>query len=299
MDIGIGIGIGVIIVLGILFAAIRILPEYERGVIFRFGRYLDTKGPGIFLIIPIVDKMVRVSLRTVVMDIPPQDVITKDNVTIKVNAVNYFRVTEPKRAIIEVEDFLYATGQLAQTTLRSVLGQVELDNVLSDRDNINRDLQEILDLRTDPWGIKVLQVELKDVDLPPQMQISIARQAQAERDRRAKVIMAKAEEEAAQHLLNAAEVISKNPVAVQIRFMQTLTEITGPNNTTTIVPIPVDLISHFIKNLHPSPPAKDDGDAAGSLAAKDDGDAAGSLAAKDDGDAAGDSAAEKDRTETG
>ena len=311
MEIGIGIGIGVIIVLGILFAAIRILPEYERGVIFRFGRYLDTKGPGIFLIIPIVDKMVRVSLRTVVMDIPPQDVITKDNVTIKVNAVNYFRVTEPKRAIIEVEDFLYATGQLAQTTLRSVLGQVELDNVLSDRDNINRDLQEILDLRTDSWGIKVLQVELKDVDLPPQMQISIARQAQAERDRRAKVIMAKGEEEAAQHLLNAAEVISKNPVAVQIRFMQTLTEITGPNNTTTIVPIPVDLISHFIKNLHPSPPAKDDRDAAGSLAAKDDGDAAGdsaakddgdaagNLAAKDDGDAAGDSAAIEDRTETG
>ena len=270
MDIGIGIGIGVIIVLGILFAAIRILPEYERGVIFRFGRYLDTKGPGIFLIIPIVDKMVRVSLRTVVMDIPPQDVITKDNVTIKVNAVNYFRVTEPKRAIIEVEDFLYATGQLAQTTLRSVLGQVELDNVLSDRDNINRDLQEILDLRTDSWGIKVLQVELKDVDLPPQMQISIARQAQAERDRRAKVIMAKGEEEAAQHLLNAAEVISKNPVAVQIRFMQTLTEITGPNNTTIVMPIPVDLISHFIKNLNPTPPAKDDGDAVGKSDAEKD-----------------------------
>ena len=287
MGIEIGIGIGVIIVLGVLFAAIRVLPEYERGVIFRFGRYLGTKGPGIFLIIPIVDKMVRVSLRTIVMDIPPQDVITKDNVTIKVNAVNYFRVIEPKKAIIEVEDFLYATGQLAQTTLRSVLGQVELDNVLSDRDNINRDLQEILDLRTDPWGIKVLQVELKDVDLPPQMQISIARQAQAERDRRAKVIMAKAEEEAAQHLLNAAEVISKNPVAVQIRFMQTLTEITGPNNTTTIVPIPIDLISYFIKNLNPSPPAKDDGDAAGDSAAKD------------DGDAAGDSAAIKDRTETG
>ena len=270
MDIGIGIGIGVIIVLGILFAAIRILPEYERGVIFRFGRYLDTKGPGIFLIIPIVDKMVRVSLRTVVMDIPPQDVITKDNVTIKVNAVNYFRVTEPKRAIIEVEDFLYATGQLAQTTLRSVLGQVELDNVLSDRDNINRDLQEILDLRTDSWGIKVLHVELKDVDLPPQMQISIARQAQAERDRRAKVIMAKGEEEAAQHLLNAAEVISKNPVAVQIRFMQTLTEITGPNNTTIVMPIPVDLISHFIKKLNPTPPAKDNGDAVGKSDAEKD-----------------------------
>ena len=258
----IGIGIGVIIVLGFLFAAIRILPEYERGVIFRFGRYIGTKGPGIFLIIPIVDKIIRVSLRTVVMDIPPQDVITKDNVTIKVNAVNYFRVIEPKKAIIEVEDFLYATGQLAQTTLRAVLGQVELDDVLSDRESINRNLQEILDLHTDPWGIKVLQVELKDVDLPPQMQISIARQAQAERDRRAKVIMAQAEEEAAQFLLNASKLISQDPVAVQLRFMQTLTEITGPNNTTTIVPIPVDLISHFIKYLPGWATAKNDGDSA-------------------------------------
>ncbi len=264
----IGIGIGVIIVLGILLAAIRILPEYERGVIFRLGRYNGTRGPGFILIIPIVEKIIRVSLRTIVMDIPPQDVITKDNVTIKVNAVNYFRVTEPKKAIIEVEDFLYATGQLAQTTLRAVLGQVELDDVLSDRENINRNLQEILDLRTDAWGIKVLQVELKDVDLPPQMQISIARQAVAERDRRAKVIMAQAEEAAAQHLLNASKIISQNPVAVQIRFMQTLTEITGPNNTTTIVPIPVDLISHFIKNVTTSSSAKDDDDAAGESGAK-------------------------------
>jgi len=240
------IGVGVVLVLGLLFASIRILPEYERGVIFRLGRAIGTKGPGIFLLIPLVDKMTRVSLRTVVMDIPPQDVITKDNVTIKVNAVNYFRVLDPMKAIIEVEDFLYATGQLAQTTLRAVLGQVELDTILSDRESINRNLQEILDTHTDPWGIKVSQVELKDVDLPREMQHSIARQAQAERDRRAKVIMAQAEEGAARHLLNAAQIISEDPVAVQLRFMQTLTEITGPNNTTTIVPIPVDLINNLI-----------------------------------------------------
>ncbi|MDH5752706.1 MAG: slipin family protein [Deltaproteobacteria bacterium] len=234
------------IVLGLFFASIRILPEYERGVVFRLGRAIGIKGPGLFFLIPMVDRMQKVSLRTVVMDIPPQDIITRDNVTIKVNAVNYFRVIDPMKAIIEVEDFLYATGQLAQTTLRATLGQVELDNVLSDRETINRNLREVLDTRTDPWGIKVSQVELKDVDLPKEMQHSIARQAQAERDRRAKVIMAQAEEAAAKHLLNASEIISQDPVAVQIRFMQTLTEITGPNNTTTIVPIPIDLISHLM-----------------------------------------------------
>ncbi len=242
----ISISVVVVIVLGLLFASVRILPEYERGVIFRLGRAIGVKGPGLFLLIPVVDKMVRVSLRTVVMDIPPQDVITKDNVSMKVNAVNYFRVVDPMKAIIEVEDYLYATGQLAQTTLRAVLGQVELDHLLSERESINHQLQQILDTHTDPWGIKVSQVELKDVDLPKDMQQSIARQAQAERDRRAKVIMAQAEEGAAQHLLNAAQIISRDPVAVQIRFMQTLTEITGPNNTTTIVPIPVDLISQLI-----------------------------------------------------
>ena len=240
------IAVIVVVVLGVLFAAVRILPEYQRGVIFRLGRVIGTKGPGLFLLIPLVDKMTRVGLRTIVMDIPPQDVITKDNVTIKVNAVNYFRVVEPVKAIIEVEDFLYATGQLAQTTLRAVLGGVELDDVLGNRESINRSLQEILDLHTDPWGIKVSQVELKDVDLPREMQQSIARQAVAERDRRAKVIMAQAEAEAAGHLLRAANIISQDPVAVQIRFMQTLTEITGPNNTTTIVPIPVDLLSHMM-----------------------------------------------------
>ena len=240
------IAVVVVILLGILIAAVRILPEYERGVIFRLGRAIGIKGPGMILLIPLVDRMRRVSLRTIVLDIPPQDVITKDNVSIKVNAVNYFRVIDPMKAIIEVEDFLYATSQLAQTTLRAVVGQVELDNVLSDRDVINRRLQEILDLHTDPWGIKVSQVELKDVDLPKEMQRSIARQAEAERDRRAKVILAIAEKEAAHHLREAADTIGGDPVAVQLRFMQTLIEITGPNNTTTIVPIPVDLISNIM-----------------------------------------------------
>lgn len=241
--------ISVAIILGILIAAMRILREYERGVIFRLGRAIGVKGPGLIMLIPLVDRMQRVSLRTIVLDIPPQDVITKDNVTMKVNAVNYFRVVDPMKAIIEVEDFMYATSQLAQTTLRAVVGQVELDDVLSDRNVINRQLQEILDQHTDPWGIKVSQVELKDVDLPKEMQRSIARQAEAERDRRAKVILARGEEMAAQHLRNAADTIGDSPVAVQLRFMQTLLEITGPNNTTTIVPIPVDLISNVMEML--------------------------------------------------
>ncbi len=248
------IGIILLIALGLLAAAVRILPEYERGVIFRLGRAIGTKGPGLILLIPLVDRMRRVSLRTIVLDIPPQDIITKDNVTVKVNAVNYFRVVDPMKSIIEVEDFLYATSQLAQTTLRSVLGQVELDDVLASRDEINQQLQAILDKQTDPWGIKVSNVELKDVDLPKEMQRSIARQAEAERDRRAKVIMAQAEERAAQHLLNAANTMSQNPVAVQIRFMQTLTEITGPNNTTTIVPIPIDLISNMMDLMRKKDP---------------------------------------------
>ena len=242
-----------VIALGVLFAAVRILPEYERAVLFRLGRARGIKGPGLFLIIPLVDRIQRVGLRTIVLDIPPQDVITKDNVSIKVNAVNYFRVVEPMKAVIEVEDYLYATSQLAQTTLRSVVGQVELDEVLSGRDVINRRLQEILDLHTDPWGIKVSQVELKDVDLPREMQRTIARQAEAERERRAKIIMAQAEEMAASHLAKAAEIIGDNPVAVQLRFMQTLIEITGPNNTTTIVPIPVDLINNMIEMFRGKP----------------------------------------------
>jgi regulator of protease activity HflC (stomatin/prohibitin superfamily) len=241
--------IGVLVILGlaVLFAAIRILPEYERGVVFRLGRAIGVKGPGLILLIPLLDRMTRVSLRTIVLDIPPQDVITKDNVSIKVNAVNYFRVVDPMKAIIQVEDFLYATSQIAQTTLRAVVGQVELDQILSDREHINLRLQTILDTHTDPWGIKVTQVELKDVDLPEVMQASIARQAQAERDRRAKVIMAQAEEMAAQGLLNAARTLSADPVAVQLRFMQTLTELGGAK--TVIVPIPVDLISSLVAAL--------------------------------------------------
>ena len=242
-----------LIVLATLMAAIRILPEYERGVLFRLGRAIGTKGPGLVLIIPLVDRIQRVSLRTIVLDIPPQDVITRDNVTMKVNAVNYFRVIDPMKAVIEVEDYLYATSQLAQTTLRAVLGQVELDEVLSNRESINQRLQTILDTHTDPWGIKVSQVELKDVDLPKEMQRSIARQAEAERERRAKIILAQAEEMAAQHLLNASNIISSDPVAVQIRFMQTLTEIAGANTTTTIVPIPIDLLSHLMGLLKPKP----------------------------------------------
>ena len=240
------LGLVIVVVLGILAAAVRILPEYERGVIFRLGRAIGVKGPGLILLIPLVDRMRRVSLRTVVLDIPPQDIITKDNVTVKVNAVNFFRVVDPLKAIVDVEDYLYATGQLAQTTLRSVLGQVELDQVLSEREHINHRLQEILDQQTDPWGIKVSNVELKDVDLPKEMQRSIGRQAEAEREKRAKVTLAQAEEQAAQHLLEAAKIISQDPVAVQIRFMQALSAITGTNNTTTILPIPIDLISNLI-----------------------------------------------------
>ena len=238
----------VVIVFGFLIAGIRILPEWERGVVFRLGRVIGVKGPGVILLIPLVDRMTRVSLRTVVLDIPPQDVITKDNVSLKVNAVNYFRVVDPLKAVVEVEDYLYATSQLAQTTLRAVLGQVELDQLLSDREAINVRLQEILDTHTEPWGIKVSQVELKDVDLPKDMQSSLARQAQAERDRRAKVIMAQAEESAAQALVNAANMLSANPVAVQLRFMQTLIEISTSASNTTIVPlpIPVDLISGLL-----------------------------------------------------
>jgi len=241
----------VVIILGLLYASIRILQEYQRAVIFRLGRAVGVKGPGLIFLIPLIDKMRRVDLRTVTLDIPPQDVITKDNVSIKVNAVNYFRVVDPMRAIIDVEDFLYATGQLAQTTLRAVVGQVELDEVLSDREAINHRLQNILDTATDPWGIKVIQVEVKDVDLPQEMRRSIAKQAEAERDRRAKIIMAQAEESAAEHLAAAANKISGDPVAVQLRYMQTILELNTQSNTTIILPIPVDLISHLISLAKP------------------------------------------------
>jgi regulator of protease activity HflC (stomatin/prohibitin superfamily) len=229
-------------------SAIKILREYERGVIFRLGRLIGAKGPGIVFIIPGVDKMLRISLRTVTLDIPPQDVITRDNVSIKVNAVVYFRVIDPNRAVVEVENYLYATSQLAQTTLRSVVGQIELDELLAHRDKINIQLQDILDKHTDPWGIKVSLVETKQVDLPEEMRRAIARQAEAERERRAKVIHAEGEAQAAAKLAEAAKVISVNPAALQLRFLQTLTQVATEKNSTTIFPVPIDLLKPFLEN---------------------------------------------------
>jgi len=230
----------------ILASAIRILREYERGVVFRLGRLIGVKGPGLILLIPVIDKMVKVSLRTVVMDVAEQDVITKDNVSIKVNAVVYFRVMQPDKAIIEVENFLFATSQLSQTTLRSILGQSELDELLSQRDKINIELAKIIDNQTEPWGIKVSNVEVKHIDLPQEMQRAMAKQAEAERERRAKVIHAEGEFQASQRLSDAAHVISTNPAAIQLRFLQTLTEIASEQSSTIIFPVPLDIISAFL-----------------------------------------------------
>ncbi|OPY70578.1 MAG: FtsH protease regulator HflK [Syntrophorhabdaceae bacterium PtaU1.Bin034] len=230
--------------------SIKILNEYERGVIFRLGRVLGrAKGPGLIILIPMIDKMVKVSLRTVVHDVPAQDVITMDNVSIKVNAVVYFRVIDPMKAIIDVENYLYATSQLSQTTLRSVLGQVELDDLLAHREKINERLQEILDMHTEPWGIKVSNVEVKNVDLPQEMQRAIARQAEAERERRAKVISAEGEYQAATRLSEASEILSKNPMALQLRYLTTLVEISAEKNSTIIFPLPIDLIKAFTEKL--------------------------------------------------
>ncbi len=237
----------VVFVIVILANAIRILREYERGVIFRLGRLIGVKGPGLILLIPIVDKMVKVSLRTVVMDVPPQDVITKDNVSIKVNAVVYFRVVYPDKAIVEVENFLFATSQLSQTTLRSILGQSELDELLAEREKINHALQKIIDAQTEPWGIKISNVEVKHIDLPVEMQRAMARQAEAERERRAKIIHAEGEFQASQKLADAARVIEGHPTALQLRFLQTLTEVASEKNSTTIFPVPIDLIAPFIQ----------------------------------------------------
>ena len=237
----------IIIVALFLYSAIKILQEYERGVIFMLGRFWKVKGPGLIILIPMIQKMVKVSLRTIVLDIPPQDVITRDNVSIKVNAVVYFRVIDPQRAIIDVEDFFYATSQLAQTTLRSILGQSELDELLTSRDAINQQLQQILDRQTDPWGIKVAMVEVKHVDLPQEMQRAMAKQAEAERERRAKIIHAEGEFQASQKLADAAEIISVNPAALQLRFLQTLTEVATDQNSTIIFPIPIDLLTPFLK----------------------------------------------------
>ena len=237
----------VFFVIIILSNAIRILREYERGVVFRLGRLLAVKGPGLILLIPIIDKMVKVSLRTVVMDVPPQDIITEDNVSIKVNAVVYFRVVQPQKAIVEVENFLIATSQLSQTTLRSVLGQSELDDLLSQREKINQKLQQIIDAHTEPWGVKVSNVEVKQIDLPQEMQRAMAKQAEAERERRSKVIAAEGEFQASQRLADAAKILSEQPSALTLRYLQTLREIATEKNSTTIFPVPIDLLKPFLK----------------------------------------------------
>jgi regulator of protease activity HflC (stomatin/prohibitin superfamily) len=238
-----------VLVIFFLSAAIRILNEYERGVIFRLGRVIKAKGPGLIILIPIIDKIVKVSLRLVAMDVDPQDVITRDNVSVKVNAVIYFRVIDPTKAIVEGENYTYAMSQLAQTTLRSVCGQAELDELLSEREKINSELQEILDTHTDPWGIKVATVELKHIDLPQEMQRAMARQAEAERERRAKVINAEGEYQAASKLAEASEIIEKHPTALQLRYLQTMNEMATESNSTTIFPIPIELFKLFLPQV--------------------------------------------------
>lgn len=239
-----------VVVLVVLFfiSAIKILKEYERGVIFRLGRYVSAKGPGLIILIPFIDKMVRISLRTIALDIEPQDVITKDNVSIKVNAVLYFRVVYPEKSVIDVENYLFATNQIAQTTLRSILGQSDLDEILAERDKINQKLQQIIDDHTEPWGIKVSSVEVKQIDLPLEMQRAMARQAEAERERRAKVINADGEFQAATKLAQAASQIQEYPVALQLRYLQTLADIATEKNSTTIFPVPIDLLTPFMEH---------------------------------------------------
>ena len=247
-----------VLILLFLSSAVKILNEYERGVVFRLGRVIGSKGPGLILLIPAIDKMLRVDLRVVAMDVPAQDVITRDNVTIKVSAVLYFRVIDPNRAIVGVENYLYATSQLSQTTLRSVCGQAELDELLASREKINTHLQEILDKDTEPWGVKVAKVEIKNIDLPQEMQRAIAKQAEAERERRAKVIGAEGEFQAAQKLSDAAKIIGENPIALQLRYLQTLREVAAENNSTTIFPVPIDLLTPFMqlaKMVTPAPAA--------------------------------------------
>jgi regulator of protease activity HflC (stomatin/prohibitin superfamily) len=243
-----GIGLIVFFILIILSNAIRILKEYERGVIFRLGRLIGAKGPGIILLIPMVDRLTRVDLRTITFDVPPQDVITHDNVSIKVNAVVYFRVMDPNKAIVAVANFFEATSQIAQTTLRSVLGQVDLDELLANREKINQELQKIIDHQTEPWGIKVSVVEVKNVDLPVEMQRAIARQAEAERERRSKVIHAEGEFQASKKLSEAAAVISSEPGALQLRFLQTMVEVSANQSATIVFPMPIDMIKPFLKD---------------------------------------------------
>jgi regulator of protease activity HflC (stomatin/prohibitin superfamily) len=244
--------LGVLLLLGLILAAasVRILREYERGVIFRLGRLLDQKGPGVVLLIPFLDRMVRVSLRTVTQQIPPQEVITRDNVPARVTAVTYFHVVDPNKSVVEVQDVLAATSQIAQTTLRSVLGKAELDTLLAERERLNEDLQKIIDDQTEPWGIKVTAVEIKDVEIPEDMQHAIARQAEAERERRAKIINAEGEAQAAAKLGEAADVISRNPVTIQLRYLQTLLEIGSEQNSTIVFPLPIDLIGPLIQAVN-------------------------------------------------
>ena len=248
MQFGIGTGTLVLIGLAVLFlwSAVKILPEYERGVIFFLGRFQAVKGPGLIFLIPGVQKMIKVSLRTVTMDVPPQEVITRDNVSVKVNAVVYFRVMSPDKAIISIENYLYAASQLSQTTLRSVCGQAELDELLTERDKINKAIQEILDKQTDPWGIKVSLVEVKAIDLPEEMKRAMAKQAEAEREKRAKIIHAEGELMASYKILEAADLLSKNPVSLQLRYLQTLTEIAAEKNSTIIFPLPMDMVKPFL-----------------------------------------------------
>ncbi|MBI4825925.1 MAG: slipin family protein [Nitrospirae bacterium] len=244
-----GLIAGLVLIVYFLSSAIRILREYERGVVFRLGRIIPVKGPGLIILWPLLDKLVRVDLRTVTFDVPAQDIITKDNISVKVNAVVYFRVIDPTKAITAVEDFHYATSQISQTTLRSVLGQSSLDDLLAKRDELNAELQKIIDEQTEPWGIKVSIVEVKNVDLPMEMQRAIAKQAEAERERRAKVIHAEGEFQASQKLADAAHIISSQPTALQLRFLQTLTEIATEKNSTIVLPIPLDLIEPFLKRI--------------------------------------------------
>jgi regulator of protease activity HflC (stomatin/prohibitin superfamily) len=240
------LGVIVVVILILLASSIRVVQEYERGVIFRLGRVVaGAKGPGLFFIIPIIDRMVKVNLQIVTLDVPPQDVITKDNVTVRVNAVCYFQVFQPVKAIVEVQNYLYATSQIAQTTLRAVLSKADLDDILSERDRLNQDLQRIIDDLTDPWGVKVALVEIKDVDLPTEMQRAMARQAEAERERRAKIINAEGEYQASERLAQAAEVIARHPIAYQLRYLQTVTEVSAEQNSTLVVPIPIELLKPF------------------------------------------------------
>ena len=260
-------GLGVLVVIGTCAAlfvfGVRIITEYERGVIFRLGRFIGVKTAGFKWIIPGVDRMVKISLREIVMDVPSQEVITRDNVSVKVNAVLYFRVLHPEKAVIQVENYLYGTSQLAQTTLRSICGQAELDELLAERDDVNQKLQEIIDLQTEPWGVKVRAVEVKQIDLPPDMQRAMAKQAEAEREKRAKVIHAEGEFQAAQQLANASRVLATEPAALQLRYLQTLAEIATENSSTTIFPVPIDILRPFYENMVSNAPSspKDSGGA--------------------------------------